>query len=78
MHFRVLGWMGFGFLAAGLLVLLFGPAEWRSYGCGAVLTAATLYAIGLFLVARQIARIRRAANEMMRRVADELDRHKKY
>ena len=76
MNLRVLGWAGFIFLGAGLLILLFGPKEWRSFGCGALLTAVTLYGGGLFLVARQIARIRRAANEMMQRVADEMEKRK--
>jgi hypothetical protein len=73
MHFRVLGWAGFAFLAVGVLILLFGPSTWRNFGCGALLTAVTLYIVGLILVARQIAAIRRKANEMMQRVAEEME-----
>lgn len=76
MHFKFIGWTGFVFLAIGLLVLIFGPKEWKSYGCGAVLTAITLYVTGLVLVARQIARIRDKANEMMMRVAEEMERQR--
>jgi peptidoglycan/LPS O-acetylase OafA/YrhL len=75
MHFRVLGWAGFVFFAAGLLILLFWPAGYP-YGCGALLTAVTLYAAGLILVARQLAALRRKANEMMQRVAEEMERRK--
>jgi hypothetical protein len=77
MNLRVLGWSGFTFLGAGLLVLLFGPKEWKAFGCGALLTAATLYVTGLVLVVRQIAHVRRKANEMLQRVAEELERRKK-
>jgi len=76
MSLRVLGWTAFIFLASGLLVLLFGPREWRSYGCGAFLTAVTLYAVGLFMVARQVASIRRRANEMLERAAQEMEKRK--
>lgn len=76
MNLRVLGWSGFAFLGAGILVLIFGPREWKSFGCGALLTAATLYVTGLLLVVRQIARVRRKANEMLQRVADEMERRK--
>ena len=65
--------MGFLFLASGLVVYLLYPPEWRSFGCAALLTAVTLYGAGLFLVARQIARIRHRANEMLQRVAEELE-----
>jgi len=74
---KVLGWMGFFFLASGLVVVLFYPPEWRSLGCGAIMTAVTLYGAGLFLVARQVARIRRRANDMLQRVADELEGRKR-
>jgi uncharacterized membrane protein YqjE len=77
MHFRVLGWAGFVFLAAGLTVLIFGPKDWNSYGCAAVLTSVTLYVTGLVMVARQISRVRRQANEMLQRVADEMEKRKK-
>jgi len=77
MHFRVLGWAGFVFLAAGLVVLIFGPKDWHSYGCAAVLTSVTLYVTGLLLVAQQISRVRRHANEMLQRVADEMEKRKK-
>jgi hypothetical protein len=76
MSFKGLGWFGFIFFGAGLLVLLFGPDEWKPYGCGALLTAATLYGTGLVLVARHIARIRRQMNDMLARAADEMDRRK--
>jgi hypothetical protein len=75
MHFRVLGWAGFVFLGAGLLILLFWPSGYP-YGCAAVLTAVTLYAAGLILVARQLAALRRKANELMQRVAEEMERKK--
>lgn len=75
MHFRVLGWAGFVFLAVGLiLVLFFKP--WQKYGCAALLTAATLYGIGLWMVARQIAAVRKRTNEMLERVAQEMERRK--
>jgi len=76
MHLKFIGWSGFIFLATGLLLLIFGPKEWKSYGCGAVLTAITLYVTGLVLVARQIARVKDKANEMMMRVAEEMERRK--
>lgn len=76
MSFKGIGWFGFIFFGAGLMVLLFGPKEWKPYGCGALLTAATLYGTGLVLVARHIARIRRQANDMLARVADEMERLK--
>lgn len=76
MHFKVLGWCGFVFLAAGLTILLFFPRDWTSYGCAAMLSSVTLYATGLVMVARQMARARRQANEMLRRVADEVERRK--
>ena len=76
MQFKVLGWTGFVFLAAGILVYFFGPSHWRHFGCGAMLTAVTVYVVGLILVARQIAVIRRKANEMMQRVAEEMERRK--
>jgi hypothetical protein len=75
MNLRVLGWSGFVFLAAGLIILLFIP-KWTSYGCAAVLTAVTLYGIGFFMVARQIAAVRRQANEMLERVAEEMERQR--
>ena|SRR5688572_21084048 len=74
MHLKVIGWIGFGFLAGGLLVLLFGPTDWYSFGCAGVLTALTLYGTGLVMVVRQISRIRVQAGEMMRRVAEEVER----
>jgi hypothetical protein len=74
MHFRVLGWAGFFFLAVGLILLLFFPPEWTRYGCAAVLSAVTLYGVGLWMVARQIAIVRRHANEMLERVAEEMER----
>ena len=75
MNLRVLGWSGFVFLAVGLVLLLFFK-EWTRYGCAAVLTAITLYGIGLWMVARQIAAVRRHANEMLERVAEEMERQK--
>jgi hypothetical protein len=77
MNLKVLGWAGFVFLAAGILILIFGPVEWKSFGCGALLTAATLYVTGLVIVVRHIARIKHAANEMMRRVAEDMEKRKK-
>ncbi|HKS16583.1 MAG TPA: hypothetical protein VJU16_04670, partial [Planctomycetota bacterium] len=61
MNLRVLGWAGFIFLAAGIILFLFGGERWRPYGCGALLTAVTIYGVGLFLVIRMVARMRRAA-----------------
>lgn len=69
-----MGWAGFIFLAAGLTILIFGPRHWNSYGCAAVLTSLTLYVTGLVMVARQISRVRRQANDMLQRVADEMER----
>jgi len=77
MSIKVLGWSGFAFLGAGLLILLFGPVEWRSIGCGSLLTAVTVYAIGLWTVVRHIAAIRRRATEMLSRAADEMERRKR-
>lgn len=76
MHFRVLGWAGFIFLAAGLAIMLFLPPQWSYVGCGSILTAVTLYIIGLIMVARQIATIRRRANQMLQRLAEEMERKK--
>jgi|SRR5688572_6384306 len=76
MPFKALGWVGFVFLAAGLLILLFGPDDWYAFGCAGVLTAITLYVTGLVMVVQQISRIRGQAGEMMRRVAEELERRK--
>ena len=76
MPFKFLGWSGFIFLGIGLLLIIFGPREWKPFGCGALLTSVTLYVTGLVLLARQIARVRDKANEMMMRVADEMERRK--
>ena len=76
MPLRALGWVGFVFFAAGLLILLFGPREWGSYGCGALLTAAMVYGWGLWTVARQIRGIRRRAEQMLERAAQEMEKKK--
>ena len=76
MRIRVLGWAGFLFLAAGLLILLFGPSEWRSFGCGALLTSVTVYGIGLYFVARQIATVRHRVADMLERTAQEMEKKK--
>jgi hypothetical protein len=72
---RVLGWSGFVFLAVGLILVLFFK-QWTRYGCAALLTAVTLYGIGFWIVARQIAAVRRHANEMLERVAEEMEKRK--
>ncbi|HEY3225916.1 MAG TPA: hypothetical protein VGK61_02835 [Planctomycetota bacterium] len=77
MPLRALGWVGFVFLGAGLLILLFGPREWRSFGCGALMTAVMVYGWGLWTVARQIAGIRRRAEQMLERAAEEMDKKKR-
>ena len=76
MNLKAIGWIGFIFLAIGLLILYFGPQEWYAYGCAGILTAVTLYVTGFVMVARQISRIRGQAGEMMRRVAEEMERRK--
>lgn len=77
MGLKVLGWSGFVFLGGGLLVFFLGPREWRSIGCGALLTAVTIYLVGFWMVVRQIAGIRRRANEMLTRVAEEMERKRR-
>jgi uncharacterized membrane protein YqjE len=74
MPFRAIGWIGFAFFGAGLLTILFGPPEWRSYGCGALLTAVTIYVVGAVYVIRRIRQVQKATNEMMRRVMEEMNR----
>ena len=76
MSLRLLGWLGFIFLAGGLLVMIFGPVEWRSFGCGAMITAVMIYGWGLWQVARMISGVRRRANDMLERVAQEMERRK--
>lgn len=76
MNFKLLGWLGFAFLAAGLLVYIFGPTSWKPFGCGAMLTAATLYAVGLFFIVRMIRRTKQGVEEMMRRVIEQSGRRK--
>ena len=77
MNYKLLGWVGFAFLAGGLLVYVFGPREWKPFGCGAMLTALTLYAVGLFLIIRMIRRTKRGVESMMRRVLEEAERRKR-
>ena len=77
MNFKLLGWVGFSFLAGGLLVYVFGPPEWKPFGCGAMLTAVTMYAVGVFLIARMIRRTKRGVEEMMRRVLEQAERRKR-
>ena len=74
MRLKVVGWLGFIFLGAGILILSFGPTEWRSIGCGALLTAVTVYGVGFFLVVRQIAMVRRRVNVMLQQAAEEMER----
>jgi hypothetical protein len=76
MNFRLLGWLGFVFGAGGLLLYIFGPPEWRPFGCGAMLTALTLYGVGLFLILRMIRRTKKGVEEMMRRVMEQTNRRK--
>jgi len=76
MSLRALGWVGFIFFGAGLLILIFGPREWISFGCGALLTAVMVYGWGLWMVARQIRGIRRRAEQMLERAAQEMEKKK--
>jgi len=73
---RPLAWTGFGFLVGGVAMLLLGSA-WRPFGCGALLTAATIYGYAIWKVARQIADIRRRADEMLERAANEMEKRKR-
>ena len=76
MPFKTVGWLAFAFFGGGLLVYLFGPSEWRPYGCGALLTALTIYIVGFIYVVRRIRQVQKATTEMMRRVMEDLQSKK--
>ena len=76
MPLRPLAWTGFAFLGAGVAMMFLGP-DWRPYGCGSLLTAATVYAFAFWKVARQIAAINRRTQEMLERAAQEMEKRKR-
>ena len=76
MHLRGLSWIGFAFIVAGTAMLLLGP-DWRPFGCGALLTAGTIYAIAIWKILRAIALLKRQTQEMLERAAQEMEKRKR-